>query len=175
MLLIPSNINASIPVVALALRKGAPLFGDEMRVSYYTSGVEFKKTIPVRVSPINRIYLDLADYSTLPDNWDGQDAIPPYEESISNSFHFLHRLPEYVLEKIGSDNVYPTNYGTIIIDLINEAEEKVSLELGRTKIGFYTSFDDGQNYSIEQVNFNSNYLPPDLLSAITKLYKEYIF
>ena len=133
------------------------------------------KLKPVVYSNKQNVLTDIMSFLSLPESWDGHDAIPPYLDSVSNCVKFLNRLPNTVIDGILIKDIIPSNYGTIILDLFNSKQEKVSLEFGKTKIGFYTKFQDEQNYQINEIQYNYNSLPPDLISAITKLYKSYIF
>ncbi|MFN8117436.1 MAG: hypothetical protein U0W65_15070 [Bacteroidia bacterium] len=133
------------------------------------------KIKPVLIDNKHSIISKLSSFSQLPENWDGHDAIPPYNEAISNCIKFLNRLPENIISIISNDSLVPTNYGTIVFNLSNSNNEIVSLEFGKTKIGFYTKFNDNHNFQINEISYNYNLLPPDLISAITKLYKSYIF
>src|SRR4051794_2672477 len=78
------------------------------------------------------IYGHIIAFQKLEENWNGYDGIAPYMESIMNSIKFLERIPDDYIDKILLEHIYPTNYGTIVIDLFNN-NEKVSIELGKTK------------------------------------------
>ena len=136
---------------------------------------DLAQTIPIQFSNKTALFNQLEALSHLEDGWDGFDGIPPYSEAISNASKFLSRVPLDFIEKIALEDIYPTNHGTVVIDLINQNNEKVSIEFGRTKIGFYTDFQSEHNYRLDSVSYNYNNLPPDLLSAVTELYKNYIF
>lgn len=133
------------------------------------------QTIPIQFSNKTALFNQLDILSHLEEGWDGFNAIPPCSEAISNASKFLSRISVDFIEKITLEDIYPTNHGTVVIDLINQNNEKVSVEFGRTKIGFYTDFKSGQNYRLDSVSYNYNNFPPDLISAVTQLYKSYIF
>ena len=133
------------------------------------------QTIPVNFSNAENLSIHLNKLLELIDGWDGEDAIALYNESVSNCSKFLCRLPLEFIEKINPNDVYPTGHGTVVIDLINDENEKVSIEFGKTKIGFFSDFKDGNNYRLESEIFNYNNLPSDLISAVTQLFQIYIF
>ncbi len=168
--------NFNEPVVISQLPKyELSVSSDLLDEGQLNGSTYFIQTVPIQSSTMQKTVNHLSDLIQLSIGWDGGDAIPPYFQSITNCLNFLYRIPIDFIEKIGTENIYPTNHGTVVVDLINNEGEKVSLEFGKTKIGFFSDFGDGFNYRLDGVIFNYNNLPPTLLSAITKLYKSYIF
>lgn len=148
---------------------------DKMAESQLRWSEYYSKIKPVIFSNTDFLLNRLKNLTLLPDDWDGFGAIPPYSESISNCIKFIKRLPDNVISQLEFDDFIPSNYGTVIINLTNSKKEKVSIEFGKTKLGFFTEFTDNYNFQINETLFNYNSLPPELISAITKLYKSYIF
>jgi hypothetical protein len=125
---------------------------------------------PVSFNPLVKHELKLEKLGRLPFDWDGFEAIPPYDESISNCYKFISRMPREVIDMMEDDQyISASNYGTIVLDLTNKKGEKVSIEFGKTKIGFYTNFADNNNWTLDSQLFNYNAISKDLKNAITKL------
>ena len=52
-------------------------------------------------------------------------------------------------------------YGTIVMD-ISVPKGIVSVEIGASMLGYFTDFEDGENYGTEGVPFSEKVLPKDL-------------
>ncbi len=72
------------------------------------------------------------------------------------SFDLISLLPESILFKLAEDNVYPTNYGTIVLDWEdNESNDEFSLEIGKDCFGYFSEFDGKDTINVEEVAFSS--------------------
>lgn len=131
---------------------------------------EFSYFSPIKTSPLVDIRNKIQSFKVLSENWDGMGGIVPNLRTINNSLRFINSLPESTYYSLNKDNVIATSYGTIVLDL--EVDQNiVSVELGESKIGFFTDFTDGDNLpALEGVTFNQNVLPIELLSALNKLF-----
>ncbi len=85
---------------------------------------------------------------------------------IDNGIIFLSILPDCISKEIMSLNITP--YGTIVLDFEKESN-LISVEIGETEIGFFTEFDDKENFVSNGVPFNG-IIPDDLNSAFKKLF-----
>ncbi len=81
------------------------------------------------------------------ENWDGYGAVPPSEQVIANSIHFLKNLNEKLLSHLEIDNITPTTHGTIDFQWENDDDEYVSVEIGETLLGYMSeNKEDGLIY-----------------------------
>lgn len=139
---------------------------------FWKAGLEKKFTYfaPIKTNPLLDIQNKIFSFKTLPDNWDGMGAIAPNASTINNSISFLYSLPESTYESLNQDNIVATPYGTIVLD-IERNSNLVSVEVGETKVGFFTDFVDGCNPPpLESATLTPNRLPLELYSALNKLF-----
>ena len=58
------------------------------------------------------------------------------------SYDLISLLPESVLFKLNEENLYPTNYGTLVLDWEDEkSNDEFSLEVGNNCFGYFSEFD----------------------------------
>ena len=120
---------------------------------------------------LNRINL----FGKLTENWDGHGASALNPQTLANARKFIIEsiaTEDILLENLELDNITPTSYGTIVFDW--EIDKNiVSVEIGDTKIGFFTDFvDDGDNIISEGDFFNGRKLPENLKKAFRTLFDE---
>ncbi|MCH5167970.1 MAG: hypothetical protein J1F35_08840 [Erysipelotrichales bacterium] len=111
--------------------------------------------------------------SKLEENWDCYDAVVPSEIVIENAKKFVSLIFNNGYKVFDKENIYPTPYGSIIIDIEPKDDYYVSIEIGKAAIGWFTKFGKN-NYpeelmsDIYETNFKS--LPEELKIALDKLY-----
>lgn len=103
--------------------------------------------------------------STLRDNWDGYGAIRPNNETIHQATVFLARLNLATLQYLSADDISPTPYGTIVMDFYR-SRNRLSIEVGESKIGFFSDFVNNQYVESNGVNYDKTKLPDELQTAI---------
>lgn len=85
----------------------------------------------------------------------------------NNASNLLVNLPELVLEKIDIDNVFESNYGTLMVDFELKNNDLFSLEIGKKSIGYFSEVDD-VTYSycdeLETVSEDGRVVSPNKLS-----------
>lgn len=104
-----------------------------------------------------RCFNRIGEIASLEENWDGYDASAIDSKVIQNSILFL----QTILEKgyhIDSDDIVPTPYGNVVFDF-NSSKGLVSVEVAAHKIGFFTDFKEGKNYSSAGVETDFKSLP----------------
>ena len=74
---------------------------------------------------------------------------------LNNLYSLIDELPEEVINLIDMDNIYVSEIGTVIIDIYNE-EGLFSLEVGRTKVGYFAEIDNSFVCQNDGVEFNSD-------------------
>ena len=120
---------------------------------------------------VNKINL----FGKLAENWDGHGASAPNHKTLVNARKFIMESiakEDVLLETLEPDNITPTPYGTIVFDW--EVDKNiVSVEIGDTKIGFFTDFgNNGNNIISEGEVFNGRKLPENLKQAFRILFDE---
>lgn len=121
---------------------------------------------PLCINEIDKI-------SKLEENWDGYDGVVPSEIVIENAKKFVTLIFNSGYKVFYEENIYPTPYGSIIVDVEPKDDYFVSIEIGKNAIGWFTKFGKN-NYPEElmmdiiEINFES--LPEELKIALDKLY-----
>lgn len=126
---------------------------------------------PVWINPKIELKSVVKGFLSLGDNWDGYGATPLDIQVVINAARLIDALPDSVVTDLTKQSITPTPYGTIVFDW-ESGNELVSLEIGKTQIGFYSQFADGNNIELETTWFNHNNLPFELIKALNKLYQE---
>jgi predicted enzyme involved in methoxymalonyl-ACP biosynthesis len=125
----------------------------------------------IESSFIDNMLLKVSEFESLQENWDGHNAKPISKKVIFNANMFLKRLPGYYSDKLNIEDIVPTPYGTIVIDWYNEDEELLSMEIGKTKIGYFTEFHHNDNALSKGIDFEDNYsIPNELINVLRSLY-----
>jgi hypothetical protein len=79
----------------------------------------------------------------------------------NNLYTILDELPEEIINMVDIDNIYVSDTGTVIVDIYNDGGV-FSLEIGRTKVGYFADINDSfvyQNDGIEFSMYNTANLP----------------
>ena len=107
--------------------------------------------------------------SDLRPNWDGYDATPPKQLVIVNARKFLQALDNENIY-VDEENVYPTPYGSIIIDIVNDNEDCISIEIGHEEIGWYYEIENKIGPD-NQLRTDFTKIPDKLIEDIEKLFE----
>ena len=71
------------------------------------------------------------------------------------SFDLISLLPESILLKLELENIYPTNYGTIVLDWEDlVSNDEFSLEIGKDCLGYFSEFEGKDTVNVEEVKFS---------------------
>lgn len=125
---------------------------------------------PVEYNPSKELLAQMDLFNSLTKNWDGHNAIPPSHKVINNTKNIIEYIPSYYKYQLNSDSVVPTPYGTVVIDFYNHSKELVSIEVGETKIGYFTEFITGDNPSSEGESISDNTYSEQIIAALKRLY-----
>ena len=108
--------------------------------------------------------------SGLTPNWDGHNAMPPKQLVVVNARKFLQLLDNEDIY-VDEEDVYPTTYGTIVVDIVNDDEDYISIEIGLEEIGWYYDIEDqiGPNRK-SRTDFTK--IPNKLIEDIEKLFED---
>lgn len=111
-------------------------------------------------------YAKIERIGLLRDNWDGYGSEKPNREAIMNARHLIETLDRETLKSLASDAIYPSSYGSVILDFETE-RGLVSVEIGDKTMGFFTDFIDGNNYAAEDISTDFVSVPTSLESCLS--------
>lgn len=117
-------------------------------------------------SPYQRMSRFVKNLSTLPEKMVGLDFVVPSENIVDNAVLFLSAMERAGLNCPEMGSVLPSVFGTIIIDYQVE-RGLVSLEIGNTKIGFFTYYEDGINEESDGILTDFSSIPSPLLKHLS--------
>lgn len=119
----------------------------------------------IEVSPYDEVLTFLKNLKTLPKNYQDIDFEIPSEVIIDNAQKFLLSMQKANLPCPDDGCVMPSVFGTIVIDVMVE-RGLVSMEIGRTKVGFFTDYEDGINEESDGISTDFNTIPEPLLKHL---------
>lgn len=119
-------------------------------------------------SHITSVKNRITEIGILKDNWDGYGASKPIDKVINNSFRFIDAIFKNDFKLINQDDITPTPYGTISFDFISE-KGLVSVEIGVSKLGFFTDFLTDDNVYYNEIDTDFCSIPDALNKALIKL------
>ncbi|MFC2110546.1 hypothetical protein ACFLSU_08270 [Bacteroidota bacterium] len=83
----------------------------------------------------------------------------------STAVNVLEKLPESILVKISNNNIYSTDYGTVVVDWsLENSSDEFSLEIGNNCMGYFYELNGKDVVNVQEVE--------DSISQINKLHKE---
>lgn len=97
----------------------------------------------------------------LHDNWDGYGASSISAIIVRNARTFLRTLQRNGVEIKDPTNIYPTPYGTVVIEVYND-RGLVSMEIDRHRIGFFTDYRYSGNWGAEGIDTDFKEIPEQL-------------
>lgn len=122
----------------------------------------------VATSVFNGIKNKISEISDLRADWDGYGASAPSTRVVTNSFKFLDSVLNKKTVPLKSQDITPTPYGTIVFDFRSD-RGLVSVEIGSEELGYFTDFDEGQNYMSDGIETNFRSIPSELESILATL------
>ena len=123
-------------------------------------------------SQLRQIKAKLHTIACLDENWDGYDAVVPSEQTIRNSFSFVETAFKEGFTQLDPEDVYPTLYGSVVLDFETEQTGLVSVEIGKEQIGFFTDFKNKPNYALDATQSDFTEIPPTLKKVLEFLRKD---
>lgn len=124
----------------------------------------------VNVSHIDNIETvivsELMEISKLRDNWNNTGTRKINADVINNALNIVNLLRPTVLCHLSSENVYPSKFGTIIMDWDFGDGNLFSLEIAKKSIGYFTEFNDDPQIQVDNIPFNYDNNNLDIINAI---------
>jgi len=115
---------------------------------------------------LQQIKARLHAIACLDENWDGHDSAVPTEQTIRNSFSFIEAAFKEGLTQLEADDVYPTPYGSVVLEFKTEQTGLVSVEIGKEQIGFFTDFKKKPNYALDATQSDFTEIHPTLKKVL---------
>ena len=103
----------------------------------------------------------IEQFDLLQPDWDGNGAMKPNADAVKNAKHLVEILDKEMLKSLNPDDIYPSDYGSVILDFKTH-RGLVSVEMGDTTMGFYTDFSEGENYAAEGISTDFMSIPKTL-------------
>jgi len=129
-------------------RKQLFSYDRDMDNSEYVESANLKSTLldcsDITVCEKN-VLNEIIEISKLPDNWNklGTDKIS--SEIIDNTLTVVEKIWPSLLYYLKPENIYPSQYGTIILDWEFDNENLLSLEIGKKSLGYFVEV-GGKNH-----------------------------
>jgi hypothetical protein len=140
--------------------------GNSIRWEGLTS--TFNITTPISLDQSREFKEVISSFAHLEEDWDGYGASVPRTQTIRQAQKLIDLLPKKVFTLLHVDDIWITPYGTIEMDF-KKRGNLVSVEIGATKVGFFTKFVSGINLKSEGEKFLNSEIPNNLSEAITQL------
>ena len=142
-----------------------------MRISSdeYTEGDNSELNYPIKFEPISLLVYQIDKFRNISNTqWEQSGYDSPEDSTFDNVKDFLCTLPEKYLFNLSPENIEPTPYGTLVLDFTNN-EKVVSIEIGKSKIGYYTKNIDLKP-NPEGINLDAENIPNEILDAFEKMF-----
>lgn len=125
---------------------------------------------PVELNPLSETINILSSFKKIGQNWDGYQAKSPEEITVDNAAYFVKLLPTPYQKALYSDELGLTPYGTVTLEWKAKGENFISVEIGRSKIGYLSETEDGENPFKESIDFDNRQIPEDILQVFKKVF-----
>ena len=103
------------------------------------SNKEIIGEIPASADRKSSIIAVINKIAELEENWDSLGARKPNKDAVRNAINLVNVLPEDILQCLDPEDVYPSTYGSLVLDFETE-KGIVSVETGDESMGFYTDY-----------------------------------
>jgi|LakWasMe91_HOW11_FD_contig_61_751339_length_1875_multi_6_in_0_out_0_2 hypothetical protein len=128
------------------------------RENYYIENLE-ESVVPrlIENSEVNcvedLIMNEINSISLLKDDWNGMGSKKISSEVLNNSINVIGAIPPSVLYYLKPDNIYPSKYGTIILDWeFGNKDNCLSLEIAKNSIGYFVEVDGNDSKQVEELS-----------------------
>jgi hypothetical protein len=101
---------------------------------------------------------------SMPISWDGKEVCFVDVSVIYNVKDFLDQIDNIFMDYLDEENILPTPYGTITLDF-EKNNDVISVEIGESKIAFFTDFENKANSKLDGTYFNHK-IPVELKNAL---------
>lgn len=91
---------------------------------------------------------------------------PMKEGVVNNSYRFVNALVDFGIIP-EADEISYTAYGNVVMDL-DTPRGLVSIEIGKQKIGFFTEFENGEDFASDGIETDFKSVPDYLKTVLLK-------
>ncbi|MBO6828734.1 MAG: hypothetical protein JJ876_04150 [Muricauda sp.] len=166
----PPNIDlAAFAVIAMAPNHDTPSIGVETNYIFDDLNTFYKPyaEMTTEENKVSKFKGRLNKISSLKENWDGYKASVIDQSVIFHSMAFLGSIPSHLISKLEEENIHPTPYGTILIEIENNNDE-LSIEIGQNEFSFY--FEQNEHLISEStIEFEDQDISPAIFEEILDL------
>lgn len=135
----------------------------------YIQGEDFAIYSPIKIDMLSIVLNKLEQFRSVSgEQWENSGYKQPLNETFYNATHFLNSIPDLYLYSLATENIEPTPYGTFILDFMNN-QNKVSIEIGREKVGFFTKFTNKENMKSDGLIFKGDDVPKEVFAAFKEM------
>ncbi len=103
----------------------------------------------------------LNDIEALRYGWDGYHGAAIDKRIVNNARKFIMAMATDGLLVASADDIYPTPYGTIVVEYHNN-RGLVSMEISDTQVGYFTDYPGSGNYGSRGVDTDFSSIPAEL-------------
>lgn len=112
------------------------------------------------------IVREIMEISQLEDNWNGFGTSQISSDVINNALNIVSLLRPTVLCHLSPENVYPSKFGTIIMDWDFGNGNIFSLEIAKQSIGYFTEYRGEPQIQKDCINFNFDNNNSEIINSI---------
>lgn len=99
------------------------------------------------------ILSEIDEISKLPANWNNLGSNTISSEIIDNTLKLIELLPPSILYYLKAENIYPSDFGTIIMDWEFDKENLFSLEIAKKSIGYFVELNGKNHKQVDRISF----------------------
>ena len=104
----------------------------------------------------NKILSELEEISKLTNDWNKLGSPSINSLIIDNAFLLIKSLPPSILYYLKPENIYPSQFGTIILDWEFDTDNIFSLEIAKKSIGYFVEKDGENHRQVDKIPFDKN-------------------
>jgi len=112
------------------------------------------------------IVREIMEISHLEDDWNGFGTSQISSDVINNALNIVSLLRPTVLCHLSPENVYPSKFGTIIMDWDFGNGNIFSLEIAKQSIGYFTEYRGEPQIQKDRINFNFDNNNSEIINSI---------
>lgn len=113
---------------------------------------------------------EINNISLLKDNWNGMGSQKISSEVLNNTINVIGAIPPSVLYYLNPNNIYPSKYGTIILDWeFGNKDNCLSLEIAKNSIGYFVEIDGNDSKQVEELSTNTENFDTTIGSVVSDL------
>lgn len=109
---------------------------------------------------------EIIEISQLEDNWNGFGTSQISADVINNALSIVNLLRPTVLCYLSPENIYPSKFGTIIMDWDFGNGNIFSLEIAKQSVGYFTEIDGNPQIQKDLIKFDYDNNNSEIINSI---------